>query len=158
MRRQLLLLVLLTFAVTACESALPSSPESSDDAPVLAAAMDATGAGMLDAINVTLEKRGADYMVAAVEYYTDPASGQQGNVIFARNVGNKKSVHDFVPNDTRRSGTPNDIFYAVDAVDVTGDVAPGADLAAINRAMSTWDAQTCSDLGRAVSPSGSIWG
>ena len=113
----------------------------------------------MDALNAGLAADGADYRVAMAEYVTSGDSGEMGNTIIAKNVGNKQLGFDFVPGDTRRAWSgpgANSITYAIDT---TGDAVPpfgglgaAATDAAIVRSMDTWDALTCSNLGLAQSP------
>ena len=95
--------VVLLIGVAACDEALPSANDAPHEEPQLTAAMAPTGAGMLDAINNSLESQGAAYRVSSAQYYTDPSSNRMGSVIFARDVGNKRIFGDFVPGDTRRN-------------------------------------------------------
>ena len=113
----------------------------------------------MDAVNVGLAADGAAYRVAMAEYITDGESGEMGNTVIAKNVGNKQLGHDFVPGDGRRAWSGaggNAITYAIDT---TGDAVPpfgglggAATDAAIVRATGTWDALTCSNLGLLRSP------
>jgi len=101
----------------------------------------------LDAINVALEAKGAKVRVFMAEIVSSGDTEAMGQTLFARDVGNKQLGHDFVPNDPRRHPGSN-ITYVIDGVD--GGTSSGPDAtateAAIDRAMATWDAQTCSDL------------
>lgn len=110
-------------------------------------AEDGTYSDELDAINDALEAQGANVRVAMAEFLTDGRDETPGMTVFARNVGNKQLPHDFVPNDPRR-GSRSNITYIVDGVD--GGTSSGPSAAdtegAIDRAMATWDAETCSDL------------
>lgn len=110
-------------------------------------AEDGTYSDALDAINVALEAEGANIRVFMAEILTGGHDEAVGQVVFARDVGNKQLPADFVPNDPRRHPGTN-ITYVVDGVD--GGTSSGLTAAetegAIDRAMATWDAQTCSDL------------
>ena len=119
------------------------------DAPVDPAA---EISNIMDAINASLAAEGADYQVAMAEYITDGESGELGNTVIAKNVGNKQLSHDFVPGDARRAwGDPGGgITYAIDQ---TGDAVPFAGGltqpqtdAAIVRATTSWDNEECSNL------------
>ena len=80
-----------------------------------------------------------------VEYITIGDGGEMGNIVFFKDLGNKKLGDDFVPGFAL-DGTDN-ISYSVD------DSRPSADLNfsethnAIDRAMGTWNDVTCSDIG-----------
>ena len=98
-----------------------------------------------------------------VEYVTGDGD-EAGAQVISKDLGNKQLSADFVPFDTRRAGTPftnggwsgsvggpsDDITYAVDmtgdAVPVFGGLTAAQTDAAIDRAMATWDAETCSNL------------
>jgi len=101
----------------------------------------------LDAINVMLEAEGAEFRVAMAEFVTGGRDETPGMTVLARDVGNKKSSSDFVPNDPRRGGRSN-LTYIVDGFDGATTSGPSsADTErAIDDAMATWDAETCSDL------------
>ena len=135
-------------AFSACTDA-PIAPDT-DIEPQLAkggGGGDNTGAELsnyMDALNAGLAADGADYRVAMAEYVTSGDSGEMGNTIIAKNVGNKQLGFDFVPGDTRRAWSgpgANSITYAIDT---TGDAVPpfgglgaAATDAAIVRSMDT---------------------
>jgi hypothetical protein len=146
-------------ALAACSSETLTTPDEPVVAPVFSVgggtpAEEALLAHM-DAVNAGLATSGANYRVAIAEYVTSADGGEAGGTVLAKNVGNKQLALDFVPNDARRSwsgpvGAGDDITYAIDQ---TGDaVPPGGGLtaaqttAAIQAAMGTWDAVSCSDL------------
>jgi len=108
---------------------------------------DGTYSDALDAVNVALEAEGANIRVFMAEYLTTGQHDAMGQVVFARDVGNKQLSSDFVPNDPRRHAGTN-VTYIVDGVD--GGTSSGLLVAdtegAIDRAMATWGAETCSDL------------
>lgn len=108
---------------------------------------DGTYSDALDAVNVALEAEGANIRVFMAEYLTTGQHDAMGQVVFARDVGNKRLSQDFVPNDTRRESRSN-ITYIVDGSE--GGTSSGPTAAdtegAIDRAMATWDAEICSDL------------
>lgn len=114
----------------------------------------------LDAINVGLASAGMDYRVVMAEYVTG-AGDKAGATVVSKDVGNKQLALDFVPFDPRRAGTPttnggwsgsvtgpdDDITYAVDQLGGAIDGLTQAQTnAAIDAAMATWEAATCSDL------------
>jgi hypothetical protein len=111
-------------------------------------------AALMDNMNAQLAAEGAPYIVGWAEYITEASGNAAGGTVFAKDVGNKRLVGDFVPGDTRRSWSSPDAIHLTYAIDQTGDAVPpfggltGAQTdAAIVRAMGTWDALTCSDLG-----------
>jgi hypothetical protein len=71
-----------------------------------------------------------------------------GREVYLSDRGNKQLIVQWVPGDPRRNGR-TDIGYAVDALGISGAnyVAPGVSaaqsLAAIDRALATWDAVSC---------------
>ena len=117
--------------------------------------VDAQLADAMDAINAALAADGADYRAAMAEYLSVDGE-DHANTVIAKDVGNKQLSTDFVPNDTRRAwsapfgGPFDDITYAIDttgdAVPVFGGLTAAQTDAAIVRAMSSWDALTCSHL------------
>ena len=149
-------LALLPLLLVAC-SEQPVSVESplfseagGDDDPVTQLT------NMLDAVNVALGEQGMEYRVAMVEYLTG-AGDAAGAEVISKYVGNKQLGEDFAPFDPRRrpwSGwlidPDDDITYAVDqtldAVPPFGGLSAAETDAAIDRAMATWDGQTCSSL------------
>jgi len=102
---------------------------------------------MLDAVNVALAKEGKEFRVAYAEYITSGEGNEIGQIIYARNVGNKQLGHDFVPGDPRRGGR-YDITWINDAFDgnATGGLTPPVTYAAIGRAMNTWQNVQCSTI------------
>lgn len=126
-----------------------SVTENADAAPVSIQAI-------MDDMNDVLAADGAEYRVGWAEYITDVSGGgsEAGQTVLSKVVGNKQLVGDFVPGDTRRTWSSPDAINLTYAIDQTGDAVPpfggltGAQTdAAIVRAMNTWDAETCSDLG-----------
>lgn len=103
---------------------------------------------MLDSMNLQLEAMGSNLYVTSIEWFTDPTSGEMGNVVFANNRGNKQLGSHWVPFDLRRSWNPgtDDITYLVDqSAGNTNDGLTNADTEpAIDRAMATWGSVPCS--------------
>lgn len=152
-----LVAVLAIAAAVGCEEQ-PAAPDSKSvtaiDAPLANARSGSQCTGcddtavpsaLLAEANVELARHGLAILKA--EYVTASSSGQMGVVLFANDRGNKQLEHDFVPFDPRRGGRTN-ITYVVDAFDgaTTNGLTAGDTEDAISRAMSTWDAVTCSDL------------
>lgn len=105
---------------------------------------------MADEINANLEAAGANYRLDYMEYITIDSADEAGRTVYFSNVGNKRLASHFVPGDTRRAWSgddPNTIDWTYDTVDITADVSPADQKAAIYAAMATWDEQKCSDLG-----------
>ncbi len=86
-----------------------------------------------------------DYAVLMAEYITAGESDQVGRTVFFSDVGNKRLSADFVP-ELSLDGTP-DVSYYVDESRASADLDVAITTAAIDRAMSTWDNVTCSELG-----------
>lgn len=93
-------------------------------------------------------RRGAavNYQIGMMEYITAPGSNEIGRTVFFSDRGNKQLAFHFVPGDTRRDGRTN-MTYIVDQRDgaATGGLGKAQTEGAIDRAMGTWDAQTCSN-------------
>ena len=117
---------------------------------------------MMDTVNAELAAQEADYRVVMAEYVTGEGD-QAGATVISKDVGNKQLDTDFVPFDARRAGWSGPVGGANDdityAIDMTGDaVPPNGGLtaaqtdAAIDRAMATWAAQTCSTLSITQNP------
>ena len=148
----------LSIALVACQDGSTAPDEVGTPLFRRQASSDAANAmaAIMDQANLALEAQGADYRVAMVEYVTGDGD-EAGATVISKDLGNKQLAFDFVPFDTRRTpwsgpvGGPNDdITYAVD---MTGDAVPpiggltgAATTAAIDAAMATWDAETCSTL------------
>lgn len=165
-----LVAVAAAFALAACDGRM-AEPELTTDAPAPSpsgmalpsfsktAATDAATelSALMDNVNGALEAEGANYRVAIAEYITDGSGGDAGGTVLSKAIGNKQLVGDFIPNDPRRapwsgpvSGGVDNITYAIDetgdAVPPVGGLTAGQTTGAIDRAMATWDAETCSDL------------
>lgn len=97
---------------------------------------------IFDTVNSALAAEGHDNMeLAVVEWIT--AGDEVGQTIFFNNRGNKQLGHHWVPNDPR-NGNGTVLPWAIDGVDVSGDVPPGDQFAAITASMQTWQNQDCS--------------
>ena len=96
------------------------------------------------ATNARLAASGANVRIGMVEWYTDGESGQLGQTLLFKNVGNKRLSFDFVPGDPRRGGR-TDITYVTD--DTQPSLDAGVDtLGAIDSAMQTWEDVACSNI------------
>lgn len=162
----------LSIALVACQDGSTAPDEVGTPMFRRQASSDAANAiaAMMDQANLALEAQGAGYRVAMAEYVTGDGD-EAGATVISKDVGNKQLGFDFVPFDTRRAGTPitnggwsgsvggpnDDITYAVDAsgtdaggvldaIPPIGGLSAAATDAAIDRAMATWDAETCSNL------------
>lgn len=103
-------------------------------------------ATVFGSVNVVLGDRSADFRLATAEWLGDAEAGEQGQIVFFLDRGNKQLPHDFVPGDPRRGGGTN-ITYIVDATEGAIDGLTQAQTdAAIDRAMATWDGVRCSTL------------
>ena len=92
------------------------------------------------AVDAALAARGIKARLYVAEYTTRPDSGQYGGTVFARNVGNKQLSAHWVPSDPRRRNG-RVITYAIDGVDLSATGGPAGNplVAAIDRAMGTWN-------------------
>lgn len=106
---------------------------------------------LADEVNANLEAAGADYRMEYAELLVT-ADGDPASVFrFFNDRGNKQLTAHFVPGDTRRAWSgpgatsitwTSDNQYTLDTSSANQD-------AAFANAMSTWDAQRCSDFGLA---------
>ena len=113
-------------------------------------------AAIMEAVNLSLAAQGESYRGVVAEYITNADGQEMGNMVIARDVGNKQLDFDFVPGDSRRVGWSGPfagtdvITYAVDqtidAVPPFGGLTRVQTTAAIDRAMTTWDSVNCSTL------------
>jgi hypothetical protein len=94
--------------------------------------------------NAQLVRDGSRYAIAYAEYF-GAGGADAGNIVYFDNRGNKQLAGDFVPG-LALDGT-DAMSYYVDDSRPSADVSGAVSGAAIRRAMSTWDAQTCSSLG-----------
>ncbi len=98
---------------------------------------------LVDAANDRLAQMGADYYISKVETLADGESGEMGQTILFKDVGNKQLGSDWVPGDPRRGGR-TDITYRTDGTEPSTDAVDT--FGAIDSAMSTWDDETCSAI------------
>jgi hypothetical protein len=108
-----------------------------------AAAMRAIG----NQANTALRTRASGVRIGTIEWITSADGGEEGGqIVFFNDRGNKELSSHFVPGDPRRGGRTN-ITYLVDQSGDTSDpTATGQTEAAIDRALATWDMETCSTL------------
>lgn len=111
----------------------------------------------VDQVNEALAARDADYRVAYAELLTIDPDRQSATTIIASDRGNKRLGLEFIPGDPRRvdgDDDPNTIDVFVDFVD--GNTANGLSALtttnAIARAMTSWDALPCSEMGTGLFP------
>lgn len=135
-------LVLFSAALGCEEGNEVSQPKSVDDSPVFME------------LPVSAEGRRSTqskYALFSGEYLTTAESGQVGRTIYFRNVGNKQLDEDFVPG-LHLDGS-DAISYYIDQTRPSDDLSVSISSAAISRAMSTWNDQSCSDLDMYQMPS-----
>lgn len=125
-----------------CENSDVKAPTPVDDSPIFVDLPVSSARGRLPGQNFAL------YMG---EYITTGESGQAGRTIYFNNVGNKQLTADFVPG-LSLDGSDN-VSYYVDQNRPSADLAVAVSSAAIDRAMTTWDNVTCSELGLTKVPS-----
>lgn len=158
---------ILTLGITAAVALLAacqdetSAPEPSGVPRFSAEAADGSAAEnisrFMDETNAALAAAGASFRAAKAEYITFAGSHEAGAEVLQKDLGNKRLGDAFVAFDPRRtwSGANGGITYAIDQ---TIDAVPPSGLpasettAAIQRAMATWDAVTCSDLNITQAP------
>lgn len=134
--------------LTACTD----TPTALDDGGPNAAVLDAAP-NFVDRTNDLLAASGADYRIAYVEFITNRPDFAGANEIISKDLGNKRLAFHFIPNDPRRAGAldddPNTIDVLIDQVDgaATGGLSAAETTTAIAGAMTTWDAETCSEYG-----------
>jgi len=153
MKTKFLLLAVLTLALFACQTENEDvfleesiqkeieikAPTNSVLNKSLSVSLKTKGNGLLKSSD---NRNIAVYMA---EYITPGDSNEMGNTIFFNNNGNKQLGADFVPG-LALDGT-NNISYYVDDNRPSGDLLVSVTNNAIDRAMTTWDNVTCSDLG-----------
>lgn len=107
--------------------------------------VDEGGHPFLDSINEQLTHEDVNFRVSYAEYITTADGDQLGRTIVASNRGNKQMDSHWVPNDARRGGF-GDILWFIDTVD--GDTSSGLSDSdttdAISNAIITWDSVKCS--------------
>ncbi|WP_116128208.1 hypothetical protein [Lewinella sp. IMCC34183] len=87
---------------------------------------------------------GSSVRIAMAEFVTPADADEIGNRVFFNDRGNKQLAYDFAPG-TSGDGT-DAISYYIDATRPSNDLPLGQTSDAIDRAMTTWDDATCSDL------------
>lgn len=157
MKRSVAFLALLAFVLSACDSQAPvpsASEIAVSDAATSAAKKkhkkkkkklnnEPTVSPFLAELNEQIEAEGLDFRIAHAEWVAAAESGRAGQIVFAKNRGNKQLGAHFVSGDPRRDGRTN-ITYVVDESDgATNDGLTNAQTeAAIDRAMTTWEEGT----------------
>jgi hypothetical protein len=103
----------------------------------------------LDNMNARLASQGYSFAISSMETLAGPDSNEMGLTVFSSVHGNKQLGHDFVPGDARRTwGNTNgaNITWAYDTVDITADVSPAAQRAAITAGQEDWADVGCSTV------------
>lgn len=130
-----LMTILLAVPATGLLVMATPKPQASTKEQILA---------LMTEVNAQLEASGQDMRVDYVEYITPDDSGEVAQTVFFNDRGNKQLSSHFVPGDPRRGGRTN-ITYMVDQTEGAIDgLTVAATTAAIDRAMSTWNSQSCS--------------
>ena len=132
------------------------APQGTTDVDFAAAVVEEE-AKFVDMANDLLAEAGSEHRIAYAEFLTAEATGHEAtkNIIFARDLGNKRLDINFIPGDPRRAGGDGDPNTIDTWVDLTGGATESGlttpeTTDAIARAMTTWDDQLCSDLGMNV--------
>ncbi len=107
-----------------------------------------------DKVTVTTA-RGEQYGTALfmAEYITADGAEHMGNTVFFNDRGNKQLGADFVPELQLLFNGTTDLSYYIDLNRPSQDLPGAMSYLAIQRAMTTWDDITCSDLGLTQFPS-----
>lgn len=145
-----LLAAALVVAVGACDQEPPTTPDalrpSFSRARARTNPTDEALRQLMATINAGLAAEGKDYEVAVADWIAGPGTDEVGRTVFFRDRGNRKLGHHFVPGDLRRGGNV-EITYMIDQTEGAIDGLTVAETsAAIDRAMGTWEARTCSEL------------
>jgi len=141
MTRKILLLVSLILVVAGA-SVGPLMPQSAQ-----AGYSEKVTFADFSRINTPLRALGIKAKLLKMEYVTAPGSGQYGATVFAKDVGNKQLDAHWVPFDPERGGSRT-ITYIQDTAEAAanGGVSGAQTASAIDRAMATWDSQTCATI------------
>jgi len=138
----------LVASVGACQPETPTTPDVSPPsfAKTGVNATDAALWQLMATVNAGLAAEGKNYEAAVAEWAAGPGTDEVGRTVFFRDLGNKQLGHHFVPADPRRGGNV-EITYIIDQTEGAVDGVMVAETsAAIDRAMGTWEAQTCSEI------------
>lgn len=99
---------------------------------------------IFETINSALAANGNEGLeLSMVEWIT--AGDEVGQTVFFNNRGNKQLSAHWVPNDPR-NGNGTVMPWAIDSVNLTGDVSAGDQFDAIVASMQTWQDQNCSSI------------
>ena len=143
--RSIVVVVFLVLGVTACQKETnPDLIGPLSDEPIFRDLPARVSSNVLKSTSVN------QFEIYMAEYYTTGEGGEIGRTIYFSHNGNKQVGADFVP-ELSIDGT-SDVTYYIDGNRPTADVGVATSSAAISRAMSTWDAITCSDLGMTQVP------
>lgn len=134
--------------VMAC-SDRPTAP-AEPEVPIALKTSGGTGEpleSLVENANVALLRQGASYRLGFAEALTDGTGDEAGILVIASDSGNKQLAHHFVPGDPRRGGFA-DIAYITDQTEgnTTSGLTTAQTTAAIDRAMATWNGQSCSTV------------
>lgn len=132
-----ILIITCTFVLTTASITTMASPAYSS--------IEAEMRAIAEEINFALDQSGEEYRIGQVDYLTSSSANEVGRSIFFGDTGNKQLGSHWVRGDARRGGF-NDIAYLVDGVDAAPGLPIASTIAAIDRAMATWDNVRCSDI------------
>jgi len=163
MKTKILLLVVLTLALFACQTE-NEDIFLEDSTSFKKIDKKSNGEGIvidvnyIEDINNNLISKGSNLRLSTVEYITNGEDQAVGQTIYSKITGNKQLGHDFVPFDPRRvwsgpsDGDSDDITYSITthsiaSVPVLGGLTGAQTDEAIENAMTTWKDVKCSDMG-----------
>ncbi|MGB3799903.1 MAG: hypothetical protein WA952_08795 [Lewinella sp.] len=85
------------------------------------------------------------YEVVMAEYMTADDTAEMGNTVLFKDRGNQRMRFDFAPGNSD-DGT-SDITYYIDELRPSADMPAALSFEAVERAMTTWEDVSCSEMG-----------
>ena len=146
-----LLLSVFLLTIVSCERNTPETKVATDDGSIFMDLSSYYAQSNLKSSNG--EELPENIAVLKAEYLTAGESGEIGRTIYFMNVGNKKLSADFVPSLYLSLDNTTDVSYYIDENRPYSDLPVTETTGAIQNAMGTWDAITCSELGMFQVPS-----
>ncbi|WP_116108018.1 hypothetical protein [Lewinella sp. IMCC34191] len=87
----------------------------------------------------------SSYEVVMAEYLTADETAEIGQTVLFKERGNQRMRFDFAPENSDDGSS--DITYYIDELRPSEDMPPALSYGAVQRAMTTWEEVSCSDLG-----------